>query len=388
MLYTYDGTRGMQTDDPSSQDFQRAQLLIELRRYAEAEKLLGAYLARFPQDAHAHALLAHALLAHALSHQPGRAADALREARAVIGCDPNLAEGYYLVGLAQFGAHPAEAQKALENALRIDPRDPRFYNSLARLHLLNDRLPEALEMALAGRRVNPFDVTSANMQAVALMRLGRKAEAAGVIHEALALDPENAQAHAQRGWMLLGSQPELARVSFGQALRIDPRLDHAREGLVESMKARWPFYARVLRGMLWLKHYRVNKKSWLPMAVVFTPPAIGLLLVNWFPTLGLVLMSWLPLCFSVLVLAQLSSPFFDLLLFMDPYARLTLTRDQIIRSRWVLASPLIMLLTILAMVVTNSPQFGAIIVLVLLVIARLLIGSANGEERKDPMRPG
>jgi tetratricopeptide (TPR) repeat protein len=369
--------------DSFDQVYERALALIGLRRYSEAEKLLGARLARSPHDAHAHALLAHALI-----RQDGRYEDALREARAAVHHDPSLAEGHYILGVVQSGRDPGAALAAFEGALRLDPRDARFYAALAGLHLAGGRLPQALEAALEGRKADPRSVSCANLQAVALMRMGRNKEAAAVAQEALGLDPENAQAHADRGWSLLyDAQFDLARVSFGQALRIDPRLEHAREGLVEALKARWPAYALALRALLWTEQHRSGRWAWGLLAAIFIPPLVGLALIGQRPALGAMLLYFSILPFAIGILARLARPVFDLLLRLDPYARLTLSRAQVIRTNWVIAGPAIVILATLVMAVSGSPELGILTLVVLLVIARLALGAANPDERRDPMRP-
>ncbi len=374
---------GEPVSDSFDHVYDRALTLIGLRRYSEAEKLLGAHLARSPQDARAHALLAHALI-----RQDGRYDDALREARAAVHHDPSLAEGHYILGVVLSGRDPAAALLAFEGALRLDPRDARFYAALAELHLAGGRLPQALEAAQAGRKADPREVSCANLQAVSLMRLGRTKEAAAVAREALSLDPENARAHADRGWSLLyESQFDLARVSFGQALRIDPRLEHAREGLVEALKARWPAYALALRALLWAGQRRGGWWAWAMLVIMFVPPLIGLALIGRYPGPGLALLSCFVVPLAAGVLARLSRPVFDLLLRFDPYARLTLSRAQIIRANWVIAGPVIIILTFLAAAISGAVEVGIITLIVLLVIARLALGAADPDERKDPMRP-
>jgi Tfp pilus assembly protein PilF len=58
------------------------------------------------------------------------------------------------------------------------------------------------------------------------------------VRDMLAMDPDDAHAHANRGWLLLRrGQPDEAMQSFQSALRLDPTLDWARLGMIEAMKA-------------------------------------------------------------------------------------------------------------------------------------------------------
>src|SRR5581483_7555851 len=94
----------------------------------------------------------------------------------------------------------------------------------------------------------------------ALVKLGRKTEAASTIDGALQRDPENARSHANQGWTYLHrGEPKLAMVHFREALRIDPTLDWARAGMVEALKAHNVIYRWVLRYFLFMS--RLNKQA-------------------------------------------------------------------------------------------------------------------------------
>ena len=93
---------------------------------------------------------------------------------------------------------------------------------------------------------------SANLRASALVQLGRREEAGDTIDSALARDPENAFTHANHGWARLhAGDHRAAREHLREALRLDPELDWARQGMIEALKAGNPLYGLMLRYFLW-----------------------------------------------------------------------------------------------------------------------------------------
>ena len=109
--------------------------------------------------------------------------------------------------------------------------------------------------------IDPQHAGCVNLRAIALVRLGRKAEAAQTIDAALSRDPHNAVTHANQGWALLHQgQHRQALEHFRQgAMRINPELDWARAGMVEALKARHLIYRLMLRYFLWMS--RLNRRA-------------------------------------------------------------------------------------------------------------------------------
>ena len=88
---------------------------------------------------------------------------------------------------------------------------------------------------------------------MALVRLGRKSEAVDTVNYALERDPESGFSHANQGWNCLHqNNPKQALDHFREALRLDPELEYAREGMVEALKARNPVYRAMLSYFLWM----------------------------------------------------------------------------------------------------------------------------------------
>src|SRR5206468_3894993 len=104
-----------------------------------------------------------------------------------------------------------------------------------------------------GLQLDPEHVGCANLRAMAMVKLGRKAEAGATIDAALAKNPDNALTHANQGWTLLEKgDAKKALEHFCEALRLDPENAWARHGIVEALKARNLIYAVMLKYFLWM----------------------------------------------------------------------------------------------------------------------------------------
>jgi tetratricopeptide (TPR) repeat protein len=155
-----------------------------------------------------------------------------------------------------------EAAQAAQDLIAHEPFDTGGFKLLARVRLAQGRPEEALESAEQALAVDPESGDAASLRNVALLRLGRRDEAAQGSGEAVAREPESAVAHNVRGWALLhAGDAEQALVHFREALRLDPTLDNAREGLVLALKARHRTYSLVLSYFLWLERMPPRRRQ-------------------------------------------------------------------------------------------------------------------------------
>jgi tetratricopeptide (TPR) repeat protein len=236
------------TFDVSEQSLGFIQFLIQTERYGEAEQVLRRHLGQDPEDA-----LAMALLAICLSERKQHK-EAIESARKAIALEPDSAFQYST--LARCLSHADQHNEALEaigQAIELDPENETHYAIQASILLGRRRWPEALEAAEKGLAIDPEDETCQNLRAMALRSMGRFDEAAATIQTTLARSPENALSHANQGWTLLHqSRPKEALTHFREALRLDPNLEYARQGIVEALKARNPVYRQLLKYFLWM----------------------------------------------------------------------------------------------------------------------------------------
>jgi tetratricopeptide (TPR) repeat protein len=191
-----------------------------------------------------------------------------------------------------------------------------------------------LAAAEAGLEQDAEHVGCANLRAMALVKLGRRAEAGRTIDATLAKNPDNSVTHANQGWTHLeANNPQKALEHFREALRLDPENEWARQGIVEALKARNFIYALMLRYFLW-------------MAKLSPQAQFGIIIGGWFGNriLGAIARSnpdlapWiLPvriLYVVFVILTWTADPLFNLLLRLNKFGRLALSREQVVASNW------------------------------------------------------
>jgi tetratricopeptide (TPR) repeat protein len=202
------------------------------------------------------------------------------------------------------------------------------------------------------------------LRAIALVRLGRKAEAGQAIESALARAPESAVTHANQGWTLLHQgNPKKALEHFREALRLDPENDWARHGIVEALKARNIIYALMLRYFLWMSGLSARLQWGIILGGYFGNRILaGLAHGN--PSLAPWILPLRILYITFAVLTWTADPLFNLLLRLNRFGRLVLTPEQIVSSNWFGACLLLALLSLGACFFTNFALwalFGALV---------------------------
>ncbi|MBL9201249.1 MAG: tetratricopeptide repeat protein [Opitutaceae bacterium] len=301
----------------------RAQLLLAQSRPADAERESMLALAQQPDDPQALALLALSRLQQA-KREP--ALDAARQAVGLAPDEPFLHNVHAHV-LREQGRHD-DALGAVLEAIRLDPGDADHFALLASIELGRGKWQPALEAAEQALALNAEHVGAANLRAMALVRLGRKAEAMESVDYALDRAPDDAFSHANQGWNHLHrNDPRKAQEHFREALRLDPELEYAREGMLEALKARNPIYRGMLAYFLWMGRQSARFQWAFIIGIYFGNTAIRSLASAqpqlkwlWWPLLGVF--------YAFVYLSWTAQPMFNLLLCFDRFGRHVLSRDQ------------------------------------------------------------
>lgn len=309
---------------------QRAILLFEQSRYELAEQELRRSLGEDADDFFAHALLALCLA------ERERFDEATHEARHAIHLAPDNAFAYYVLARVMiYRNQDAQALAAVEEAIRLDPHDERYYGCLAQIHYRQRRWQPMLEAAREGLAIDPDDDTCANLQAMALTKLGRPADADATIQRALERNPDDAYTHANRGWTLLEQGDHAAALDhFREALRLDPTIDWARQGIVEALKARYFIYRLMLKFFFWMSRLP-SGAQWGIIIGGLVGQRVLSNLANNNPSLQPFVWPILGVYIAFVLMTWLASPLFNLLLRLNRYGRLALSREQVITSNWV-----------------------------------------------------
>jgi tetratricopeptide (TPR) repeat protein len=333
--------------------FDRALLLYEQTRYPEAEQELRRELAADPNHARAIALLA-ICLAH-LKRFP----EATESAQQAIATAPNLPFAHYALASVLYDCDRLpEAEHAIGEALRLDPQYAAYYALLAGIKFDQRQWQAALDLTEQGLQFDPAHLGCLNVRSMALVKLNRIDAAATTIAETLRQHPDDAVAHANQGWVFLEQRcyPE-AMQSFREALRLNPTLEWAREGMIQALKAQNPIYGWILRYFLWISKLDTRTKWIVIFAGVFVVrilrtiarqnPALQPIL---FPVIGAYLL--------FVLLTWIADPLSTLLLRLNPYGRLILSKSEIQASNWVGAAIGLTLLLIGLAVITGNPAVG------------------------------
>jgi tetratricopeptide (TPR) repeat protein len=345
-------------------NLQRAQLLIQQSRHELAEAELRQALAAEPQDAYSHALLGLCLA------QRESFKEATAEAQQAIHLQPDLPFAHYAHARVLYKRNRYdEALVAIEEAIRLDPADSDYFALLSGIHFDEARWQEALDAAEQGLRFEPEHIGCTNLRAMAMVKLGRKTQAGETIRTALSKNPESALTHANQGWTLLEQgDPKKAAEHFREALRLDPENEWARRGMVEALKARNIVYALILKYFLWMSHFSRRGQWGIILGGYFGARLLGIIsaerpeLAPWLLPLRI-----LYVCFALMT--WMAAPFFNLLLRLNRFGRLVLSREQIIASNWF---GLCLLLALVALV-GWAAGFGALWLMAAVVFGFLLI---------------
>jgi len=333
---------------------QRALLLIEQARYEPAEEQLRQHLLGSPNEAYPHALLALCL------SRRGQYGEATREAQTAITLGPDQPFVHYaLAHVLRERRRYKEALAAIDEAIRLDPEDADFHASRAAIaHQMQD-WQAALAAADEGLKCDPEHIDCINLRAASLVKLGRRDEAGQSLAAALAKSPDDATTHANQGWALLhAGMPKEAMLHFREALRLEPESEWARAGIVESLKARNILYRLLLQYFLWMQ--RFQRGSQLVILIgAFVVYRVVLSLAENNPNLAPFLWPLLVAYIAFALMTWLAYPLFNLLLRLNRFGRLALSREAVVASNW-LGATLLAAIALLLVWIVGGWEVGMI----------------------------
>jgi tetratricopeptide (TPR) repeat protein len=300
-----------------------ARMLLGQGRHDLARGPLREALGQDPDDAEASALLAWCHL------QADEYAPATELAQRAIALDPGEPFFHFVLGNVFLDRDmPRDAMRHAEEALRLDPADADHWRLLSSVHGSTKRWRESLDAAERGLSLDAEHAGCSHMRVIALRGLGRGAEAADANRGLLGREPDSAVAHANAGWTCLHrSQIRQAKTHFREALRLDPQMDWAKQGILEAIKATNPIYRVYLHYMLWMAtkgaalQWAVIIGAWFGFRFVRTAMANN-------PSLKPVLMPLVVAYLAFVLLTWFARPVFNLMLLVHPLGRHALDRDD------------------------------------------------------------
>jgi Tfp pilus assembly protein PilF len=302
---------------------QRAQMLYSRSRYTDAERELGMALQVDPQEPWAYAILG---ACRAAQDDFVKAEELGRQAMALA---PDSADIRHLVARIQLARNdlPA-AMRTISEAIKFDPHDARYYATRANVYAQQKAWNKALADCDSALAIDPELVEAVNVRAHARRAKGDGQAAAADLEQALQLDPDDAYSHANLGWThLQRGQLADAERHFREALRLDPDLEPARVGVLETLKAKVPFYRWILGYFLWMQT-KVASVQWAVIIGLYVAYRVVGNLANNRPELAPLLMPLIVLYLLFVLATWFSKPLADTALLLHPFGRLALKRKE------------------------------------------------------------
>lgn len=300
----------------------RALRLLELRQYDRAEAELRQFLAENPSsdDGHFH-------LAAVLVEDPKRREEALREIRAAIGLAPGDAANHAMHARVLLALdRDKEALAAAGEAVRADPDSLFGWCMKANAHFALRQLDDAEQSIRQALALDPDDQDALGILSAVLQQAGKVDSGLEAAREILARDADNAWGHVNLGWAKLRQQNQReAETHFREALRLEPGMEYARMGLIESFKARSAFYRLYLKWAFWMGRFG-DGQQFLIIVGLFVIYRIARNTAELIHPLvvAAVVLAWFMIAFG----SHLAGAFGHLLVTLDRTARLSLTRPE------------------------------------------------------------
>lgn len=232
-----------------TKELQKVSILMEQKRYALACSALNRILSKHPLNPTALGILAYALV------RQGKFEPAETFAKKSLNYDPtNIHAHYTICEIAINKDKYPSILKKMRRGQQIAPQTTHFYYLQAFYFFSKENWQKALEQTNIGLRIQPTNQNLLNIRSRALLNLGHNTAAQNTINQALQLNPchfENLESQGQLA--LLEEDWVKARQFFTEALRQNPNSSQARTGLFHAIKAKFPFYKYLLKGILWNK---------------------------------------------------------------------------------------------------------------------------------------
>ncbi|MEX2579441.1 MAG: tetratricopeptide repeat protein [Verrucomicrobiales bacterium] len=299
-------------------------LLQDQGRLKEAEACYFSVLSREPENDFVHGRLALCQLS-----QEGKKREALDSIEKAIRLRPEDSFYHAIRSLILSDLRRGkEALAAADRAVGLDPENAFALVSKAAAYCSMDRWSDAEEWSRKALAADSDHAMAANMLTHSLRMQGRKDEHAAAVEQVLAADPEDSLAHVNAGWSALQSgDHRKAETHFREALRLDPDSEMAREGLIESFRARSAFYRLYLSYCFFMQRF-TGAKQW---GIIIGIYLVYQVLRQWLETVNPLLGGGFVLLWLAIVMwVWLAPGVGNFLLLVDRSARLALKRGE----RW------------------------------------------------------
>jgi len=232
----------------------KVEILIQQKKYSDAEKFLSDLLAEDANNIHLLSLLAE------INFQQYNFDKANNIIDNAIGLSPDEPNLFYIKSRIALQKDDFNAAESLINqSIELYPYDADYFAFLANIKLLRKQFEESLVIANKALAIDAENLSALNTRSTALIKLNRSEESFNTIEGALRGDPNNAFTHANYGWGLLEKGDYTKALEhFKEALSNDPTFEYAQSGLLEALKAKNPIYRIFLKYAFWINNLTSN----------------------------------------------------------------------------------------------------------------------------------
>jgi Tfp pilus assembly protein PilF len=315
-------------------NLQRGAFLLQQRRHLEAIKFFEQAIADDPDNPQAYAELARCWNA-----LPNGGHKAIRAIDRAISLAP-LASAYF--GLKGWilicQMRYRTALKVANQGISLNPLCAVSLNALANAYTMLNRWHKAEVACLRILEIDPGDEAGLNLLAQAQRHQGRLKDSRETVARLLALQPNDAFGQSNAGFSALAvGDHQRANEHFLESLRMDPHSDHARRGLLESLRTRiW-----ILSLNRWLVSFVHQPATFGNVAMfvfMFLLCMTGLVYVAkwldaWRPMAGMVVFGILVACVLFYIyLSGFVGVMGSFLLLFDPLGRHALTTQEKLKA--------------------------------------------------------
>ncbi|WP_299606987.1 tetratricopeptide repeat protein [uncultured Aquimarina sp.] len=171
---------------------------------------------------------------------------------------PNEDELFYNKAVITWHQEKKEqALQAINEAISLDPYNPDYFGYKGLMLLESKDYSKSLDCANEGLALHPNNVLCLNVRAQILVKLNRKEEAQETVENTLHQDPEGSFSHASIGWVHLEQgDHKKAMHHFKESLKNDPNSRYAKDGMLESIKAKNFVYRLFLKYAFWVSNMK------------------------------------------------------------------------------------------------------------------------------------
>lgn len=339
--------------DPSASEsdfasvFMRAELLLDQGRPSDAAEWFQRAISINPESDAAYSKLALSWIHHESTY-----AKAVEAARRAVSLDPGSSFNHGVLAITLLDSsklgqskQEEEAQASADTAVKLDP-DSSFAHGIRALALLRrGKHRDAEPAARRALELHPGNTAAAQALSMSLAHLGKREDLVSLVEWQLQEHPDDDAAHVAAGFQALrDGKVEVANRHFREALRIDPGNEAARQGLIDSFRARSFFYRWYLQFSQFMRTVAGDKAQWVLLLGYVVYRLTRETLQKSHPGLaGLLGAAWLTFALWSFFARGLGS----LLMLSDPFARMAIRSKE----RWegiLVGGAVVMALTLLA----------------------------------------